>query len=264
MSSRASFHSQLASIMETAARSALAQVCKLVDEDSAELRLELSRLLLANSALAEEVSRLESELTAERGDAPGPGKSSRSVGVQTVCRRDGDAHVSGPPTIEGIFGKDWCMNLWKDRDPYSLERVTHLPESPEKEGGGFAESVATLSELITVTEVKEEHYVVGTASSCQQETLITEEHEESLVGEPEQLSVGYSAGGSNCSLSFDQDGEQDVFAGGIEEPSMQLISMNNTEDAFSAHIIPIEDDDDDDDDVQFVQESQQELMLTAA
>lgn len=47
---------------------------------------------------------------------------------------------------------------------------------------------------------------------------------------------------------------------------MQLIPVSDTEEAFSAHIIPIEeeDDDDDDDDVQFVQESHQDSVLTAA
>lgn len=90
MASRLSFHSQLSSIMETLARSALSQVCKLVDEDSAELRQELSRLLFANSALSEKVNSLESELTTARGDAPKLCKSYRCVGVQT--ERDEDAH----------------------------------------------------------------------------------------------------------------------------------------------------------------------------
>lgn len=89
--------------------------------------------------------------------------------------------------------------------------------------------------------------------------LYATEHEQSAAEEPEQLSVGYSADGSTCSLSFDQEGEQLVSAAAIEDPSMQVISINDTEEAFSAHIIPIEeDDDDDDDDVQFVEESQQE------
>ncbi|XP_073350320.1 uncharacterized protein [Pagrus major] len=259
MASRLTFHSQLSSIMETMARTVLSQVCKLVDEDSTELRLELSRLLAANSSLAERVNSLEGELTAVRGDAPEFGQSYRSVGVQTVCHTDGEAHVSVSPTIEGIFGKDWCMDLWKDRDPYSLERVTDSPQSSEK-------SVATLSGQITVTEIKDNDFVEDVASSCQPETLNTEEHEEILAEEPEQLSVGYSADGSTCSLSFDQEGEQVASAGGVEEPSMQLISINDTEEAFSTHIIPIEeddDDDDDDDDVQFVQESQQEPAMNA-
>lgn len=261
MASRLSFHSQLSSIMETLARSALGQVCKLVDEDSAELRLELSRLLFANSALAEKVNSLECELTIVRSNAPKLCKSYRTVGVQTACYRDADAHVSGSPTIEGIFGKDWCMNLWKDRDPYSLERVTDSSQSSEK-------SLATLSDQITVTEIKEEDFVVDTAVSCQQETLSTDEHEDTVPEEPERVSASYLAGGSICSLPFEQDGDQVLTAGAIEEPSIQLVSITDTEEAFSTHIIPIEDDDDndddDDDDVQFVQESQQELTVNAA
>ncbi|XP_031168412.2 zinc finger protein 717-like [Sander lucioperca] len=257
MASRLSFYTQLSAIMETMARSALSQVCKLVDEDSAKLRLGLSQLLVANSALAEKVNSLECEPTIVRSDSPRLCKSYRSVGVQTVCHGDGgDVHVSGSPTIEGIFGKDWCMNLWKDRDPYSVERDS--PQSSE-------ESVSMLSNQITVTEIKQEDYVEDTANSCLQETLSTEEHEESIAEEPEQLSVSYS--GSTCSLSFEQDGEQVVCAGGIEEPTIQFVSISDTEEAFSTHIIPIEevdDDDDDDDDLQFVEGSQQEPTMNAA
>ncbi|XP_037647037.1 zinc finger protein 765-like isoform X1 [Sebastes umbrosus] len=257
MSSRLPFHSQLSSILETMARSALSQICKLVDEDSAELRLGLSQLLGANSALEEQLTGLESELAATgRSDEP-PGslcKSYRSVGVQTVCHRDGDAHVSGSPTIEGIFGKDWCMNLWKDRDPYSLQRDS--PQSSE-------EYVATLSNQITVTEIKEED-VEDVTSSFQQETLSTEEHEESMAEEPELLSVGYSADGSACSLSVYQAGEPVVCAGGVEEPTVQLISISDTEEAFSTHIIPIEEEEEDDYDLQFVEESHQEPLMNSA
>lgn len=91
MASRLPLHSQLSSIMETMARSVLAQVCKLVDEDSTELRLELSRLLAANSTLTEKVNSLECELTVARSDAAKLCKSYHSVGVQTVCCGEGDA-----------------------------------------------------------------------------------------------------------------------------------------------------------------------------
>uniref|UniRef100_A0A672I985 C2H2-type domain-containing protein n=1 Tax=Salarias fasciatus TaxID=181472 RepID=A0A672I985_SALFA len=87
-----------------------------------------------------------------------------------------------------------------------------------------------------------------------------------MAEEQEPLSVGYLIDGSTCSLSFDQDGEQLVSAGGLEETSVQLVSISDTEEAFSAHIIPIDDDDEeeDDDDVQFVQESQQETTINPA
>jgi len=92
MASRVSLHLQLTSIMEPLAMSALKQVCKLVDEDSAELRVGLSQLMAANSALEEKVNSLECELTTVRSEAPVLCKSIRSVGVQTVCHKDGDAH----------------------------------------------------------------------------------------------------------------------------------------------------------------------------
>ncbi|KAI4823005.1 hypothetical protein KUCAC02_008520 [Chaenocephalus aceratus] len=244
MASRVSLHSQLTSIMETLAMSALKQVCKVVDEDSAELRVGLSQLLAANSALEEKVNSLECELATMRSEAPVLCKSNRSVGVQTVCHKDGDAHVSGSPIIEGIFGKDWCMNLWKDTDPCSLGG-----DSPK-----CSDSVETQSNQITVTEIKEEDCVEETARSCQQETLCKEDHEESTAEEPE--SVGKSAHGSTCSLSLDQDGEQVVCAGGMEEPIMQLTSINDTEEAFSTLDIPFEEEDD----IPLPEEIQQELM----
>lgn len=91
MASRLPLHSQLSSIMETMARSVLSQICKLVDEESTELRLELSRIQVANTILAEKVSSLECELMAARSDVPKLCKSCRSVGVQATCDGDGDA-----------------------------------------------------------------------------------------------------------------------------------------------------------------------------
>lgn len=156
--------------METMARSALSQVCRLMEDDSAEVRLELSRLLLANSALTDKVNSLECELTIVRSDAPKFCTSCRSVGVQTTtCYTDDDPHGTfashqqslirdankqrtspscpffklfdssdaGVPTIEGIFDKNWCMNLWKDKDPYSLERVTGSPQPTDKVRGSI-------------------------------------------------------------------------------------------------------------------------------
>ncbi|XP_062263622.1 zinc finger and SCAN domain-containing protein 21-like isoform X1 [Platichthys flesus] len=247
MARRLRLHSQLCSVMETMARSALGQISNLVDEDSAELQLEVSRLLFANSALAEKVNRLESELCTVRSDTPNSCKSSRTVGVQTVRHSEGEPQESGCPTIEGIFGKDWCMSLWKD--PYHLDTVTDPPQTCDK-------SVGTISGQIT----KSEDSVEGAVSSCQQETLSTEaEHEESTAVEPEPLSLGYAADGGTCTLSIDREGEPVESAAVIEKPS---ISNNDTRAAFSTYVIPIEDDDDD---VEFVQESQQEpLPMNAA
>ncbi|XP_043955587.1 zinc finger protein 300-like isoform X1 [Gambusia affinis] len=266
MTSRVSIHSQLSSIMETMAKSAFSQVCKLVDQDSAELRSELSRLLFANSALTEKVNSLECELTSAVRDTPKKSRSYCSVGVQTVCSRDEKHHdVTCPPTIEGIFGKDWCINLWKDRDPYSPERCTDSPGSPDDE------PTASLSDQVTLAEIKKEELMPNVASNSDEEAISNEEHEESIAEESDQKSVDYSVNGSTCSLPLDQDGQQDSLLESTEEPLEQFISINDTtEEDFSAHIIPIEvedeeeDDDIDDDDVQFVKASHNEAESSPA
>lgn len=85
MASRFVLNSQLSFIMETMARSALTQVCELVEKDTAELRSEVARLLVENTALTERVSSLQCEITVVRNDGRPMCKSSRSVGVQTSC-----------------------------------------------------------------------------------------------------------------------------------------------------------------------------------
>uniref|UniRef100_A0A1A8MV76 C2H2-type domain-containing protein n=1 Tax=Nothobranchius pienaari TaxID=704102 RepID=A0A1A8MV76_9TELE len=255
MASRLSFRSQLSSIVDTMAKSVLTQVSKLVDEDSAELRMEVYRLLVANSALAEKVNNLECELTIVRSDTPKMCKGYRSVGVQTASSRDEDASdVSGSPTIKEIFGKDWCINLWKDRDPYSLQTGPDSPMSPKK-------SVEMHSDQITAPEIKEDGYTQSTATCSPQES--TKAEHESMAEESGQLPGDHSVNGNSTrSVPFDQGGEN--LTESTEEPALQLISIGDTGEAFSCHIIPVEEDEDDDDDVQFVQESQHESAQNAA
>lgn len=76
MSKRASFHTQLASIMEILSRTAMAHVCKLVDDEYAGISLE-------NEALTEKLHNLESEFTIVKSTAPKLAGNYRSVGVQT-------------------------------------------------------------------------------------------------------------------------------------------------------------------------------------
>ncbi|MEQ2268693.1 hypothetical protein XENORESO_011142 [Xenotaenia resolanae] len=251
MARRLSIHSQLSSIIETMAKSTFSQVCKLVDQDTAELRSELSRLLFANSALAEKVNSLECELTCVRGDTPKKSRSYCSVGVQTVsCRDEEHRDETCPPTIEGIFGKDWCINLWKDRDPSNLQRCIYSPGSSDK-------PTATLLEQVTVDEIKEEELMSNAAINSDEKTICNEEHKESMAEESDEQSADYSVDVSTCSFPLDQDGHQGMSSGGTEETTLQLMRINNTtEDIFSTHIFPIEvEDNEEDDDVQFVQAS---------
>lgn len=89
--SRSALRAQLTTIVETMAKSVLSQLCKVVEEDTVELRLELSRLLVVNSTLADKVNSLESELTnVRKNDQPQFRQSQRCVGVQTGSTTDCD------------------------------------------------------------------------------------------------------------------------------------------------------------------------------
>lgn len=91
MATRLTLHSQLTSIVETMAKSLLGQICKLVDDEASDLRLQLARLLVANSNLADKVNNLERKLSTARRETPASYTSQRTVGVQTDCNRNGDA-----------------------------------------------------------------------------------------------------------------------------------------------------------------------------
>ncbi|KAM4535777.1 uncharacterized protein V3H82_025466 isoform 1-T1 [Fundulus diaphanus] len=260
VASRFPIHSQLSSIMEAMAKSAFSQVCKLVDEDSAELRSEVSRLLSANSALAEKVNSLQDELTSARGHPPEKGRRYCSVGVQTVrCSDEERRDVTHSPTIDGIFGKDWCINLWKDRDPFSPRRSTDSTGSPDKPSATRPDH--------DFAELKEEGSMPNAATNYGEETTCNEKHEESTAEESDQSFVDYSVDGSTCSLPLDQDAQQEMPPAGTEETTAQLMSINDTtEESFRTHVIPIklEDDEEEDDNAQFVQASQNEAASSPA
>lgn len=59
MSNSVHFHSQLASIMEVLANSAVAEICQLVDDGYAVLRLEISRTQSENQALKSKLHLVE-------------------------------------------------------------------------------------------------------------------------------------------------------------------------------------------------------------
>lgn len=112
MANRNDLHSQITAIVETMAKSVLRQVCTVVDEDSVELRLELSRLLVVNSTLADKVNSLESELTnVRKNDQPRLRQSQRSIGVQTASTTDGDARGMSHKSSYHIIQKITLENL---------------------------------------------------------------------------------------------------------------------------------------------------------
>lgn len=67
MSNRLAFQTQLASIMEVLANAAVAEICKLVDDDYAVVRLQMSQCQRENKALKRKLHLLELKMA--RGNA---------------------------------------------------------------------------------------------------------------------------------------------------------------------------------------------------
>ncbi|XP_048044194.1 zinc finger and SCAN domain-containing protein 12 [Megalobrama amblycephala] len=156
MSKSLSFRLQLSSIMEITTKTAIDEICKIVDSDFAFLRQELSRVMSENTVLKDKMLCLGSERQDEGAritkEARAGSKTLRSICVQTE---------DGPqPSIKGIFGKEWCSSLWdrrnesrEDEQAIDVDLYTVTPYKHEEKD---------LSNLVLI---KEESFEVDTYPS---------------------------------------------------------------------------------------------------
>ncbi|XP_018610125.1 RB-associated KRAB zinc finger protein-like [Scleropages formosus] len=185
------FRAQLSSVMGVLCQAAVAEVCKLVDEGSARLRTEVRKCRTENQELHRKLRIMEMELRSARqhalpGGASGVGtgaggrvgriaiggvsRRSVSVGVQTTdpprtveTGTESCAVAESCPTIEGVFGKEWCLGLWGDGDPPAVEL--------EDTTVGHSSVVDQLPALIDSPSVKDEMFQKRKWSSDCKESL---------------------------------------------------------------------------------------------
>lgn len=145
-----SFRAQLAVIWEKLTKAALVEISNLADECSAVLHTEISLHKTENEALKKRCYSLEVQLRAAREAHTYP----MALQTNSMDHRHPDQHHQSPE-IEGVFGKDWCMDLW--RDDKTLPR--------EKEPVGTAAMSSLQAETIDLMDrdpdlifVKEETY----------------------------------------------------------------------------------------------------------
>eukprot|EP00063_Salmo_salar_P089541 XP_014064376.1 PREDICTED: uncharacterized protein LOC106609878 isoform X1 [Salmo salar] len=110
------FHTQIASIMEVLANAAVAEICKLVDDDYAVFRLEISQSQKENVALRRKLQLLELKVSRERVLASRP----RSVKILDRYRgmARGEGHLTG---AYRSFGKPAGHNTWRDDQPITVD-----------------------------------------------------------------------------------------------------------------------------------------------
>uniref|UniRef100_A0A8C7GSR0 Uncharacterized protein n=2 Tax=Oncorhynchus kisutch TaxID=8019 RepID=A0A8C7GSR0_ONCKI len=118
------FHTQIASVMEVLANAAVSEICKLVDDDYAVFRLEISQSQKENRTLRRKLQLLELKMARERAErtmrervlASRP----RSVKILDQYRgiARGEGHLTGG---HRSFVKPAGHNTWRDEQPITVD-----------------------------------------------------------------------------------------------------------------------------------------------
>ncbi|KAM9530837.1 uncharacterized protein ACWYII_042368 isoform 2-T2 [Salvelinus alpinus] len=118
------FHTQIASIMEVLANSAVAEICKLVDDDYAVFRLEISQSQKENRGLRRKLQLLELKVARERADRTMRERilASRPSNVKILDRYRGMERGEGDLTGgHRSFVKAAGQNTWRDDQPITVD-----------------------------------------------------------------------------------------------------------------------------------------------
>eukprot|EP00063_Salmo_salar_P089867 XP_014064702.1 PREDICTED: zinc finger protein ZFAT-like isoform X5 [Salmo salar] len=114
------FHTQIASIMEVLANAAVADICKLVDDDYAVFRLEITQSQKENRALRR---KLEMKVTRERAERTMRERVPASPSRVKILDRyrgmaRGEGHLTGG---HRSFVKPAGHNTWRDDQPITVD-----------------------------------------------------------------------------------------------------------------------------------------------
>ncbi|XP_052321125.1 zinc finger protein 16-like [Oncorhynchus keta] len=128
------FHTQIASIMEVLANAAVEDICKLVDDDYAVFRLEITQSQKENRVLRRKLQLQEQKVSRERF------LSSRPRNVKILHRYRGMARGEGHLTGgHRSFVKPAGHNTWRDDQPITVDggsgtSTQHVIMIEEEEG----------------------------------------------------------------------------------------------------------------------------------
>ncbi|XP_031683977.1 uncharacterized protein LOC116374608 [Oncorhynchus kisutch] len=120
------FHTQIASIMEVLANSAVADICKLVDDDYAVFRLEITQSQKENRGLRRKLQQLELKVARERAERTTRERVLASPNSVKVLDRyrgmtRGEGHLTGG---HRSFVKPAGQNTWRDDQPITVDEET--------------------------------------------------------------------------------------------------------------------------------------------
>eukprot|EP00063_Salmo_salar_P089895 XP_014064730.1 PREDICTED: uncharacterized protein LOC106610092 isoform X2 [Salmo salar] len=118
------FHTQIASIMEVLANAAVAEICKLVDDDYAVFRLEITQSQKENRALRRKLQLIELKVTRERAERTTRERvlairpSSVKIPDRYRGMTRGEGHLTGG---HRSFVKPAGHKTWRDDQPIAID-----------------------------------------------------------------------------------------------------------------------------------------------
>ncbi|XP_031415538.1 myoneurin-like isoform X2 [Clupea harengus] len=145
MSNRLAFQTQLASVMEVLANAAVAEICKLVDDDYAVIHLQMSQCQRENKVLKRKLHLFE--LRMARGNAE------RRIRESAMSNRSNRVHVNAninigdkyrAPTSAhftsggGVLGRQMNIGLWGDGPSSGGTEPGHRLSTTESRGAELA------------------------------------------------------------------------------------------------------------------------------
>ncbi|XP_064783373.1 zinc finger protein with KRAB and SCAN domains 1-like [Oncorhynchus masou masou] len=110
------FHTQIASIMEVLANAAVAEICKLIDDEHAVFSLEITKSQTENRALQKKLQLLELKVSRERVLASRPSSVKILDRYRGMAR--GEGHLTGG---HRSFVKPAVHNTWRDDQPITVD-----------------------------------------------------------------------------------------------------------------------------------------------
>uniref|UniRef100_A0A9J8BRZ7 Zgc:113210 n=1 Tax=Cyprinus carpio carpio TaxID=630221 RepID=A0A9J8BRZ7_CYPCA len=158
----ADFQTQFTSIMEIMARTAVcSEISKLFEENSLLLRLEISRCTNENASLKKKCNFLENEVQSGKMNGT-EGPSSRHPGLTDTGHR---------PAIDSVFGKEWCMNLWRHEE-------SHVGE----QGDTHRDSAVIIGEPVNLLEEEPDMIMIKEEASDDCSSGRNEEDQDTVKG----------------------------------------------------------------------------------
>ncbi|XP_060921299.1 zinc finger protein 157-like [Labrus mixtus] len=150
------FQTHLAAILDKLTKAALVEIGNLADECSSVLHTEISLHKTENEALKKRCYSLEVQLRAAREAQIYP------VHANSVSRRHPTGQQQHAPAIDGVFGKDWCMDLWREEPKLPSQRKeTVVPAAMTSIGPQALDLMERDPDLIFVKEELYDDHPIG-------------------------------------------------------------------------------------------------------